>query len=380
MVRSATSGPQGHAPAPQVPDRREEQHRGRTRGGGFETQKPGTAPRTNPRRPVRNTNSTTQKIHQALHLARPPLRRGRNQPVGPAARFRPGERFEAALHCGACGGHPGKANARVFASIANKPEVRSQLADNGIVIPEDTHFIAGLHDTTTDGVVIFDQVDIPASHQDDMSRLTQGLRDAAVRTNQERCARLPLVKKNPTPSTVEREINRRAGDWSEVRPEWGLSGNAAFIIGSRELSEQIDLQGRVFLNNYDYRGDSSGALLQGILAGPAVVGQWINSEHYFSATDPEVYGSGSKIYHNLWLNLVNQGIYKFIIRYVPLDPLKRAEREQMVKPPLFHSDIICIIKIIDPNNFMPSLRKQGRNSRTNKPSAAGNKNFQNRMK
>ncbi len=31
--------------------------------------------------------------------------------------------FEAALHCGACGGHPGKANARVFASIANKPEV-----------------------------------------------------------------------------------------------------------------------------------------------------------------------------------------------------------------------------------------------------------------
>ena len=30
-----------------------------------------------------------------------------------------------------------------------------------------------------------------------------------------------------------------------------------------------------------------------------VVGQWINAEHDFSATDPEVYGAGSKIYHNV---------------------------------------------------------------------------------
>ena len=33
--------------------------------------------------------------------------------------------------------------------------------------------------------------------------------------------------------------------------------------------------------------------------GPMIVGQWINAEHYFSATDPEIYGSGSKIYHNV---------------------------------------------------------------------------------
>ena len=260
--------------------------------------------------------------------------------------------FEAALHCGACGGHPGKANARVFASIANKPEVRSQLADNGIVIPEDTHFIAGLHDTTTDGVVIFDQVDIPASHQDDMSRLTQGLRDAAVRTNQERCARLPLVKKNPTPSTVEREINRRAGDWSEVRPEWGLSGNAAFIIGSRELSEQIDLQGRVFLNNYDYRGDSSGALLQGILAGPAVVGQWINSEHYFSATDPEVYGSGSKIYHNV--------VGRFGIMAGPQSDLRTGLARQSVMngPMPYHEPLRLLVVVEAPRDRITQMLQQ----------------------
>ena len=207
--------------------------------------------------------------------------------------------YEAALNCGACGGNAGTPNARVFAAIANKPEVRAQLSERGIVIPEDTHFLAGLHDTTTDGVTFYDQEDIPSTHQDDMARFTKNLREAAIRTNRERCGKLPLIADNPSDATVQKEIDRRAGDWSEVRPEWGLSGNAAFIIGRRSLTQDINLEGRAFLNNYDYREDPTGALLQGILGAPCVVGQWINSEHYFSATDPEVYGAGSKIYHNV---------------------------------------------------------------------------------
>ena len=35
------------------------------------------------------------------------------------------------------------------------------------------------------------------------------------------------------------------------------------------------------------------------MTGPQVVGQWINMEHYFSTVDQEIYGSGSKIYHNV---------------------------------------------------------------------------------
>ena len=207
--------------------------------------------------------------------------------------------YEAALNCGACGGNAGKPNARVFASIANKPDVRSKLAEQGIVIPEDTHFLAGLHDTTTDEVTFYDEEDVPETHKNDLERFKNDLREAAIRTNMERCTRLPLIKDNPSGATVQKEIDRRAGDWSEVRPEWGLSGNAAFIIGRRSLTQDIDLEGRAFLNNYDYREDPSGALIQGILGAPCVVGQWINSEHYFSATDPEVYGAGSKIYHNV---------------------------------------------------------------------------------
>jgi uncharacterized protein YbcC (UPF0753/DUF2309 family) len=88
-------------------------------------------------------------------------------------------------------------------------------------------------------------------------------------------------------------------DWSQVRPEWGLSSNTAFLIGRRELSKGLDLGGRVFLHSYDYREDPSNRLLEVLLTAPQVVAQWINMEHYFSAVDNEVYGSGSKIYHNV---------------------------------------------------------------------------------
>ena len=40
-------------------------------------------------------------------------------------------------------------------------------------------------------------------------------------------------------------------------------------------------------------------MLESILTGPLVVGQWINMEHYFSTVDNERFGSGSKVYHNV---------------------------------------------------------------------------------
>ncbi|MBM4298006.1 MAG: DUF2309 domain-containing protein, partial [Deltaproteobacteria bacterium] len=100
-------------------------------------------------------------------------------------------------------------------------------------------------------------------------------------------------------SKARRTVLRRSSDWSQVRPEWGLSGNAAFIIGRRQLTRGLDLAGRIFLHSYDYREDRDGRLLEGIMTGPQVVAQWINMEHYFSTVDPEVYGAGSKIYHNV---------------------------------------------------------------------------------
>jgi uncharacterized protein YbcC (UPF0753/DUF2309 family) len=207
--------------------------------------------------------------------------------------------FEAALDCGACGGNAGKPNARVLAIMANRPLVREQLAKNGIAIPHDTYFIAGQHNTATDDVELFDLEDLPPTHRRDILQLVRDLEKAGARTSQERCARFPEITGHLTPSKAKREVGRRSNDWSQVRPEWGLSRNAAFIVGRRALTHGIDLEGRAFLHSYDYREDRDGRLLEAVMTGPQVVAQWINMEHYFSTVDPEVYGSGSKIYHNV---------------------------------------------------------------------------------
>ena len=72
-----------------------------------------------------------------------------------------------------------------------------------------------------------------------------------------------------------------------------------YIRSRRALTRGLDLEGRVFLHSYDHREDPDGRLLEIVMTGPQIVGQWINMEHYFSTVDPEVYGSGSKIYHNV---------------------------------------------------------------------------------
>jgi uncharacterized protein YbcC (UPF0753/DUF2309 family) len=207
--------------------------------------------------------------------------------------------YESALDCGACGGNEGKPNARVLAMMGNNQKVRERLIKTGIEIPSDTHFLAGQMDTTTDEVQLFDLEDVPPTHRADLARLQKDLKEASTLTSQERCARFPDIQWALDGTNAESRVRRRSSDWSQVRPEWGLSSNTAFLIGRRELTKGLDLGGRVFLHSYDYREDPSNRLLEVLLTAPQVVAQWINMEHYFSTVDNEVYGSGSKIYHNV---------------------------------------------------------------------------------
>jgi uncharacterized protein len=207
--------------------------------------------------------------------------------------------FESALDCGACGGNEGKPNARVLAAMANRPPVRERLIQRGMEIPSDTHFVAGQVDTTTDEVQLFDLEDVPPTHRKDVARLFDDLREAAQLTSQERCTRFPDVNAILPVARAASHAGARSADWSQVRPEWGLSSNTAFVIGRRALTKGLNLSGRVFLHSYDYREDPTGRWLEVVLTAPQVVAQWINMEHYFSAVDNDVYGSGSKIYHNV---------------------------------------------------------------------------------
>jgi uncharacterized protein YbcC (UPF0753/DUF2309 family) len=91
----------------------------------------------------------------------------------------------------------------------------------------------------------------------------------------------------------------RARDWSEIRPEWGLAGNAAFVIAPRERTRGIDLAGRAFLHEYRWEQDADFASLELILTAPMVVTHWINMQYHASTVDPLRYGSGNKVLHNV---------------------------------------------------------------------------------
>jgi uncharacterized protein YbcC (UPF0753/DUF2309 family) len=196
----------------------------------------------------------------------------------------------SAYHCGACGGQTGEVSARLLAQLLNDPEARAGLPAQGIALPADTRFVAGLHDTTTDTVTLYD--DAPAgSHAEDLARARAWLAQAGALARAERAARLP----GATAATVA----ARARDWAEVRPEWGLAGCAAFIAAPRAATAGRDLAGRAFLHDYVWRQDKGFGTLELILTAPVVVASWISLQYYGSSVAPALFGGGNKLIHNV---------------------------------------------------------------------------------
>jgi uncharacterized protein YbcC (UPF0753/DUF2309 family) len=205
----------------------------------------------------------------------------------------------ASLDCGACGGHTGEVNARLLAGLLNDRRLRAELANRGIAIPEGTLFIAGLHNTTTDEVTLFEDVEVPPSHVEAVTGLARHLRAAG---DAARAARAPSLSPDlaaADPVRLLRELRIRANDWAQTRPEWGLAGNAAFIAAPRARTAGLDLQGRAFLHDYHWADDPDLAVLELIMTAPLVVANWINLQYYASTVDPVRYGCGNKLLHNV---------------------------------------------------------------------------------
>jgi uncharacterized protein YbcC (UPF0753/DUF2309 family) len=199
------------------------------------------------------------------------------------------------LDCGACGGHTGEANARVAAGVLNDPDVREGLVARGIRIDPDTWFLGALHDTTTDEIRLFDADAAPASHLQDIAAARAAFAKASALARRER-ARLLGVAGARDPDEA---VTRRSRDWSQVRPEWGLAGNAAFIAAPRERTRGLDLEGRVFLHSYAWREDRSFSTLELIMTAPMVVASWINLQYYGSMVNNRHFGAGNKVLHNV---------------------------------------------------------------------------------
>ena len=199
--------------------------------------------------------------------------------------------LQAGLDCGACCGHSGEPNARFAASMLNQSFVRDGLRERGILIPEETCFVAAIHDTTTDQVHILSTGETPLIAGHALEHLQNATERATLTCQLER---MPSLRAE-SPSDLE----QRSRDWSEVRPEWGLAGNAAFIVGPRSLTMSKNLAGRSFLHSYDFRSDTDFKVLEQIMTAPMVVAHWINMQYYASAVDNRYYGSGTKTIHNV---------------------------------------------------------------------------------
>ncbi len=199
--------------------------------------------------------------------------------------------YRAGLDCGACGGHSGESNARYAALLLNDGAVRSGLRGRGIHIPESTWFIPAVHNTTTDEIEFFDIHSVPSSHHEELKDLKEWVAMAGQLTRSERASRLGTQVSDDTFS--------RSRDWSEVRPEWGLAGNAAFLVAPRSRTKGKQLDGRTFMHSYDFKRDSDLKVLELIMTAPMVVANWINLQYYASTVDNHAYGSGNKVLHNV---------------------------------------------------------------------------------
>ncbi|QSX40873.1 YbcC family protein [Shewanella cyperi] len=205
----------------------------------------------------------------------------------------------AGLDCGACCGQTGEVNARALAQLLNQPAVRQGLHQRGIQVPDNTKFVAALHNTTSDTLTLFDTEVFDDDFQQQLRALQATLDAASCAARAERAPQLGLLQTVNRQNALKKGMERRTHDWAQTRPEWGLANNAAFIIAPRARTRGIKLDGRTFLHEYQSDADPDASLLAQIMTAPMVVTNWINMQYYASTVDNRRYGAGNKTLHNV---------------------------------------------------------------------------------
>ncbi|PWT87450.1 MAG: DUF2309 domain-containing protein, partial [Proteobacteria bacterium] len=206
---------------------------------------------------------------------------------------------ESAHDCGACGGRRGGPNARLFAAMANRPEVRTRLRERGIDIEEDTWFVGGYHDTCSDDMEWYDLDAVPATHESDVVRLRESFETARALNARERARRFESFPARAGVEAALRHVEERSEDLAQPRPEYGHCTNAVCVVGRRSLTRGLFLDRRAFLASYDAAQDADDQKLAALMAAVVPVCAGISLEYYFSFVDNDRYGCGTKLPHNV---------------------------------------------------------------------------------
>jgi len=205
----------------------------------------------------------------------------------------------AAYDCGACSGRAGSVNARVMSAMANRADVRKMLAGRGITIPDATQFVGGIHDTTRDEIMFFDEASLSRDNAELHSKNEVVFANALDYNSKERSRRFESINTRRNPSKIHEKVRTRSVSLFEPRPELNHATNALCIIGRRSLTKDLFLDRRAFLNSYDYSIDPQGNILHNVMKPVGPVCGGINLEYFFSRTDNQKMGAGTKLPHNV---------------------------------------------------------------------------------
>jgi uncharacterized protein len=207
---------------------------------------------------------------------------------------------ESAHDCGACGGARGGPNARALAQMLNDPRIRDGLRTRGLILPAETFFVGGMHNTSDETVKFADLDLLPASHRQEFIAVQALIERACDRDAHERCRRFHSAPLTLSFTAARQHVEGRAEDLAQVRPEWGHASNAICIVGRRAWTRGLFLDRRAFLTSYDpTQDDAEHSILLRILSAVFPVCAGISLEYYFSYVDNTGWGSGTKLPHNI---------------------------------------------------------------------------------
>jgi uncharacterized protein YbcC (UPF0753/DUF2309 family) len=156
-----------------------------------------------------------------------------------------------------------------------------------------------MHDTAADQINFYDENSLNTSNKvaHQANKLT--FENALDLNAKERSRRFASINTKADLKKVRAAILKRSVSLFEPRPELGHGTNALCFVGKRQLTKDLFLDRRAFLNSYDHTTDPDGKLLLGVMRPLPPVCGGINLEYYFSRVDNYKLGCGTKLPHNV---------------------------------------------------------------------------------